>query len=66
MESPETNDQFSENTLITIFYNLLCSVNFMHSTNIIHRDLKPGNILVDRSCFVQICDFGQAMIQTEP
>ena len=42
----------------TIFYNLLCAIQFMHSSNIIHRDIKPANILIDLNCNVKICDFG--------
>ena len=42
----------------TIMYNMLCSINFLHSANIMHRDLKPENILVDSRCKVAICDFG--------
>lgn len=42
----------------TILYNLLCSLNYMHSANIVHRDLKPANILVDDCCQVMLCDFG--------
>jgi serine/threonine protein kinase len=41
-----------------LLYNLLCSLNFLHSANIMHRDVKPGNILVDDFCQVKICDFG--------
>lgn len=43
-----------------IFYNLLCSINFMHTANIIHRDVRPENILIDPICRVKICDFGLA------
>ena len=49
---------FSEQHVITILYNLLCSVKFMHSANIVHRDMKPSNILIDGQCGVKICDFG--------
>lgn len=49
---------FSEQHVITILYNLLCSIKFMHSANIVHRDLKPSNILIDGQCGVKICDFG--------
>ena len=38
---------FSEEHFKVVFYNLLCSINFMHSSNIVHRDLKPANILID-------------------
>ena len=41
-------------------YNLLCSINYLHSANIMHRDMKPANILVDEHFNVRLCDFGFA------
>ena len=55
---PET--QLTEQHIITILYNTLSAVNFIHAANIIHRDLKPANILVDSNCNISICDFGLA------
>ena len=52
--------RLDEDHIITIFYNMLCAVNLMHSANIIHRDIMPANILIDTNCNVQICDFGLA------
>ena len=52
--------QFTEQHLICIMYNLLCSIKFLETANIMHRDIKPGNILVNDRCGVQICDFGLA------
>lgn len=49
-----------EGHVVTIMYNILCSVNFLHSCNIMHRDLKPANILIDSKCVPVICDFGLA------
>jgi len=49
-----------EEHIITILYNSLCALNFMHSANILHRDIKPGNFLISSSCSVKICDFGLA------
>ena len=46
--------------MIIILYNILCSVNFLHSANVIHRDIKPANILINSECEVKICDFGMA------
>jgi len=51
---------FTEEHIKVILYNLLCSINFLHSANVIHRDLKPANILVDGECNLSICDFGLA------
>lgn len=50
----------SEEHVVTIMYNLLCSINFLHKSNIIHRDIKPANILIDSKCVPVICDFGLA------
>ena len=37
---------FTEDHVVTIMYNMICSIKYMHSANIIHRDLKPANILI--------------------
>ena len=52
--------ELQEEHIITIMYNALCSLKFIHSCNIIHRDLKPANFLIDLKCGVKICDFGLA------
>jgi mitogen-activated protein kinase 1/3 len=39
--------EISEDHIVTIMYNTLCSVNYMHSANILHRDIKPANLLID-------------------
>ena len=49
---------FEVRHLIVLLYNILCSLNFIHSANIIHRDIKPSNILVDQDCCTKLCDFG--------
>ncbi|XP_025030985.1 mitogen-activated protein kinase 15-like, partial [Python bivittatus] len=43
-----------------ILYQLLKATKFIHSGNVIHRDQKPSNVLLDRDCFVKLCDFGLA------
>ena len=39
---------FGHSHFVIILYNLLCSVNFLHSANIMHRDLKPANVLLTK------------------
>lgn len=52
-----------EDHIVTMMYNSLCALNFIHSANLLHRDLKPGNLLVDSNCCVRLCDFGLARSQ---
>lgn len=40
-----------------LMYNLLCSLNYLHSTNLIHRDIKPENILLTNKGCVKIQGF---------
>ena len=51
-------EDITEDYVITIIYNILQAVSFLHSSNLVHRDLKPANILMDDSCQIKICDFG--------
>ena len=59
-QEPQT--KLSEDHIITILYNQLCALNYIHSANIIHRDLKPANFLIDSNCNVMICDFGMSRV----
>jgi serine/threonine protein kinase len=53
---PDT--EIEQQHIVTMLYNQLCALNFLHSANIMHRDLKPGNFLINSSCHVKLCDFG--------
>ena len=57
--------EFSQDHVITIMYNLLCAMNFLHTSNILHRDIKPANILIDEECRPKICDFGISRTRME-
>ena len=50
----------SENKIVFIVYNLLCSLKYLHSSGLIHRDVKPANILINSDCTVRLADFGLA------
>jgi len=39
-------------------YQLLRGMYYLHSAGVFHRDIKPGNILVNKSCELRICDLG--------
>ena len=54
------NVSMDEEHVKIIIYNLLCSLNFIHSAQIMHRDLKSANVLINSDCNVKICDFGLA------
>lgn len=54
------NTQMTEEHVVILMYNLLCSMNFIHTANIMHRDIKPSNILIDGECRAKICDLGFA------
>lgn len=56
----------SEEHIITILYNMLCAMNFLHTSNVIHRDVKPSNILITEDCVVKLCDFGLARSCLKP
>lgn len=55
MEDVKIKDQ---NSLLTIIYNALCSMKFLHSTGVMHRDIKPSNLLISENLDIKICDFG--------
>jgi mitogen-activated protein kinase 1/3 len=50
--------EFDEGHIVTILYNALCALNFIHSANVMHRDIKPANILINHDCEITLCDFG--------
>ena len=54
----KSNTYFDEEHIVVILYNILYSLNYIHSAGVIHRDIKPSNILIDMESQIKICDFG--------
>ncbi len=54
------NDMLTKQHILSILYQILCGVDYIHSAGITHRDLKPSNILINEYCRIKICDFGSA------
>tara|TARA_B110000285_G_scaffold159152_1_gene177578 strand:+ start:552 stop:767 length:216 start_codon:yes stop_codon:yes gene_type:complete len=47
-----------ESFALTLMYNMLCGIKYIHSAGIMHRDVKPDNILISKKGTVMFCDFG--------
>lgn len=48
-----------------ICYQLVCSLEWLHSHNYIHRDVKPSNIMIDKNGNVRLADFSITTILRE-
>lgn len=47
-------------------YQLLRSLDFIHSNSIVHRDIKPENLLISKNGVLKLCDFGFARALGRP
>ena len=50
-----------ESTILTLFYKIVKSIDFVHSKGFIHRDIKPENILVGDDFQPKLADFGSSV-----
>lgn len=58
----EKRTMFSEEVLGVIIARIVDALDFCKSRNIMHRDVKPGNVLVNKSGEIKLCDFGLSKI----
>ena len=52
---------FTLDHALTIIYNLICGINFLHSAKVSHGSLQPENVLISSECNVLLSDFSRAM-----
>lgn len=50
----------SQEALLGVMIRVLDALDYLHRRNLLHRDIKPDNILIDRSGFPILIDFGAA------
>ncbi|CAK78483.1 unnamed protein product (macronuclear) [Paramecium tetraurelia] len=61
-------DGYTEHLVQNLMYNLLTSLNYLHSKQILHRDIKPENLILrSKDCLTDlvIADFGLSDIYNE-
>ncbi|SPN73262.1 Serine/threonine-protein kinase pknD,serine/threonine-protein kinase,Predicted ATPase,TOMM system kinase/cyclase fusion protein,Protein kinase domain [Chlamydia serpentis] len=63
--SKELAEKTSVGALLSIFYKICSTIEYVHSRGILHRDLKPDNILLGLFSETVILDWGAAVAHGE-
>lgn len=59
--------KMSNERVLSLLYQLLCAIEYLHVNSVAHRDLKPANIMVrNEDGMVKVIDFGHAKVMKDP
>ena len=56
---------FTEKETQFFISNMILALEYIHSKNVLHRDIKPENLVLEKSGYLRITDFGVAKINEE-
>ena len=65
LDAIETKEQFDNDAIATIAYDIASGLNYLHLKDILHHDLKPANVFLDRYNRAKVGDFGLSVIKSE-
>ena len=65
LDAIEKRDQFGQDTILSIAYDVAAGLNYLHLRNILHHDLKIANVFLDQYNRAKVGDFGLSQMKNE-